>query len=203
MYKVLIADDHTIVATGVEAILNNQEDVSVIGLASNGEAVLNFIEKKSVDLVLMDINMPVMNGIDCTRKLKKKHPHIKVIILTMYNRAKYIQELVDAGADGVVLKNNTGKELRTAIARVRSNGQYFDSIHEFEEDKSKEKIIPLSPREIEIVILLSEGLLNNAIAKRLHISEHTVKTHRKNILRKSKVKSTEDLISYAMKEGII
>ena len=119
--------------------------------------------------------MPVMNGIECTRKLKQLYPTIKVIILTMYNRKQFIRELLQVGADGCILKNNSGKELLGAIDRVISGKTYFDQLNEFIDAPKVFKEFKLSEREIEIIEFISEGFTSKEIAERLFISEHTVK----------------------------
>jgi DNA-binding NarL/FixJ family response regulator len=200
--RILIADDHAIVASGVKAILDSEE-FDVLDVVGNGKEVLEVVEKTAVDIVLMDINMPVMNGIDCTRKLKESYPEIKVIILTMYNQKQFILELLEVGADGCVLKSNTGKELITAINRVQSGKTYFDHIHEFTDPVKELKEFKLSEREIQVIISVTEGFTSKEIAERLFISEHTVKTHRKNIFRKLEVKDTSELIQFAMNNGLV
>lgn len=201
--NVLIAEDHLIVAAGVQAILDAQEDINIVGIVENGQLVLDKLKEIPVDIVLMDINMPVMNGIVCTKKVKELYPEIKVIILTMYNRKQFIQELLMVGADGCVLKSNTGKELITAIERVRAGNTYFDHINEFIDPVKEFSEHQLSEREIEVITFIAEGLTSKEMAERMFISEHTVKTHRKNIFRKLKVKDTNELIRFAMNEGIV
>jgi DNA-binding NarL/FixJ family response regulator len=201
--KIIIADDHQIVAGGIKAILDSTNNFTVLGIAENGKKVLELIETEKVDVVLMDINMPVMNGIECTRKLKQLYPTIKVIILTMYNRKQFIRELLQVGADGCILKNNSGKELLGAIDRVISGKTYFDQLNEFIDAPKAFKEFKLSEREIEIIEFISEGFTSKEIAERLFISEHTVKTHRKNIFRKTKVNNSDQLIEWAMNSGLL
>ncbi|MDG1332301.1 MAG: response regulator transcription factor [Crocinitomicaceae bacterium] len=201
--RILIADDHRIVATGVQAIFETKDEYTVVGVVENGLEVLETLQNTTVDIVIMDINMPEMNGIVCTRKLKGKYPQVKVIILTMYNRKQFIRELWDVGADGCVLKSNTGKDLLTAIERVLSGQTYFDRMNDFVDSKKEKNEYKLSEREIEIIGLVAEGLTSKEIAQRLFISEHTVKTHRKNIFRKLQVKDTDELIQFALNEGIL
>lgn len=200
---ILIADDHQIVAGGIEAILNTSEVLKVVGAVDNGQKVLDTLATSPVDLVLMDINMPVMNGIDCTRKIKAQYPKVKVIILTMYNRKQFIRELFEVGADGCVLKSNSGKELLTAIERVVSGKTYFDQLNDFIDAPKEFKEFRLSEREIEIIELIAEGATSREIANRLFISEHTVKTHRKNIFQKTNVSDSDQLIQWAMNNQLI
>lgn len=201
--NILIADDHLIVAAGIKAILENETNIHVVGIVENGEEVLKEMQQSTIDMVLMDINMPIMNGIVCTKKLKELYPTVKVIILTMYNRKQFIQELLMAGADGCILKSNSGKELRTAIERVQAGNTYFDHMNEFVDPVHVHKELQLSEREIEVIGFISEGLSSKEIADRMFISEHTVKTHRKNIFKKLDVKDVNELIRLAMNERII
>lgn len=201
--KIIIADDHQIVAGGIKAILDSTNNFTVLGIAENGKRVLELIEIEKVDIVLMDINMPIMNGIECTRKLKQLYPDIKVIILTMYNRKQFIRELLQVGADGCILKNNSGKELLGAIDRVIAGKVYFDELNEFIDAPKIFQEFKLSEREIEIIEFIGEGFTSKEIAKRLFISEHTVKTHRKNIFRKTKVNNSDQLIEWAMNSGLL
>ncbi len=200
--KVLIADDHAIVATGVKAILDNKEFISVVGIVENGIHVLEFLEKEKVDIILMDINMPEMNGVVCTKKVKERHPEIKVIVLTMYKRKQFIRELIEVGADGCILKSNSGKELMNAIDRVQNGSSYFDQMGQFVDAVQQLKEYQLSEREIEVIELIAEGHTSKEISERLFISEHTVKTHRKNIFRKLNIKEVAELIQFAMDQGI-
>lgn len=201
--NILIAEDHLIVAAGVKAILDSNETINIVGIVENGELVLEKLKRTAVDIILMDINMPVMNGITCTKRVKELYPGTKVIILTMYNRKQFIQELLVVGADGCVLKSNTGIELITAIERVKSGNTYFDHLNEFVDPVIAFSQHKLSEREIEVITFIAEGLTSKEMADRMFISEHTIKTHRKNIFRKLKVKDTNELIRFAMNEGIV
>lgn len=201
--KILIADDHAIVAAGVQEILKTNPFFEILQPAENGKQVLEKLKNTSADLILMDINMPEMNGIDCTRQVKRLYPGIKVIILTMYNRKQFIRELIEIGADGCILKNNTGKELLTAIDRVLAGNSYFDHVNEFVDHSVELRQYKLSEREIEIIIYITEGLASSEIANRLFVSEHTIKTHRKNIFRKLSVKDSDQLVRFAINEGIV
>lgn len=201
--NILIADDHPIVAGGIAAILNTAADLNVVGIVDNGQKVLEKAREMSIDLVLLDINMPVMNGIECTKQLKAKYPAIKVIVITMYNRKQFIRELFEVGADGCILKSNSGKELLTAIERVTSGKTYFDQLNDFIDAPKEFKEFRLSEREIEIIELIAEGCTSKEIATRLFISEHTVKTHRKNIFQKTSVSDSDELIKWAMNNQLI
>ncbi|MEQ9465985.1 MAG: response regulator transcription factor [Ekhidna sp.] len=202
--KILIADDHQIVIDGLKLVLSSREDFEVVGEAGNGLEVLDFLNHRHVDVVVLDINMPEMDGIKCAKKIKSTHPKIKVIILTMYAQKSFVEEIIKIGIDGCLLKNNTGKELSDAIARVHSGKSYYDQIQHFNKDDANDhKELSLSEREIEIIRKLGDGLTSSQISETLFISEHTVKTHRKNILRKLSLHSSSELIQYALNNGII
>ncbi|MEQ6167030.1 MULTISPECIES: response regulator transcription factor [unclassified Ekhidna] len=199
---ILIADDHQIVIDGLKLVLSSREDFNVVGEASNGLEVLEFLSQNKADVVVLDINMPEMDGIKCAKKVKSSYPDIKIIILTMYAQKSFIEEIVKIGIDGCLLKNNTGKELSDAIARVTSGKSYYDQIQNFSKEEVKQNYT-LSDRELEIIRKLGDGMTSSQIASELYISEHTVKTHRKNILRKLDLHSSSELIQYALNNGII
>ena len=201
--KILLADDHTIVLDGLKAVLQNRESMEIVGEVKNGEEVLAYVSTHYVDVVVLDINMPVMDGITCARRLKSKFPHVRIIILTMYAQKSFVEEIVRIGVDGCLLKSNSGKELAEAIERVMIGKSYYDQIHEFVVDKEDAYESKLSKREIEIVKLVAEGLTSTQIAEKLFIAEHTVKTHRKNILRKTGLSNTSQLVQFALNNQII
>lgn len=201
--KILLADDHNIVIDGLKAVLKSNETFEVTGEARNGEEVLKFLETHYADVVVLDINMPVMDGISCARKMKAKFPKVKIIILTMYAQKSFVEEIVKIGVDGCLLKSNTGQELSDAIERVMSGKSYYDMIGTFVVDKEEVFQYKLGKREIEIIKLLAEGLTSLQIAEKLFIAEHTVKTHRKNILRKTGASNTSQLVQFALNNHII
>jgi DNA-binding NarL/FixJ family response regulator len=201
--KILLADDHTIVIDGLKAVLKSHDQMEVCGEARNGEEVLQFVSTHYVDVVVLDINMPVMDGISCARKLRAKHPDVHIIILTMYAQKSFIEEIVKIGVHGCLLKSNSGKELTDAIERVMGGKSYYDLIQTFVVEKEETTQSKLSKREIEIIKLLAEGLTSIQIAEKLFIADHTVKTHRKNILRKTGSVSTSALVQFALNNHII
>ena len=166
--KILLADDHAIVMEGIKEVLSADNEISVVGTVANGEEVIRFIRRnpKSVDVVVLDINMPVMDGISCSRQLKKEFPKLKIIILTMYAQKSFVEEIVKLGIDGCLLKNNTGKELIDAVLRVMSGKQYYDRIGTFNSEEEEVTQYKLSERELEIIKLLSEGMTSGEIAEK-------------------------------------
>ena len=198
--KVLLADDHPIILDGLQMVLSNDKSINVIGTAANGDEVIDFLGKKEIDLIILDINMPKMDGITCSRILKKEYPWIKVIILTMYPQKSFVNEIVKIGIDGCLLKNNTGKELITSIKRVMDGKSYFDHLAEFTQEEDEVFQFKLSQREIEIIGCLSDGLSSAEIGEKLFISDHTVRTHRKNILKKTGITNSAQLIRHATEQ---
>ena len=201
--KVLLADDHAIVIEGLRAVLSVHEEIEISGEASNGQEVLDFLETGYADVVVLDINMPVMDGLTCAKKLKQKYPRVKIIVLTMYAQKSFIEEMLKIGIDGSLLKSNTGKELKDAIYRVHSGKSYYDLIHTFNDENNTVSQYKLGDRELEIIKLLAEGLTSQQIAEKLFIAESTVKTHRRNILRKTELHNTSQLIQFALNQKII
>jgi len=201
--KILLADDHKIVIDGLKLILSANTHFEIVGEAENGQEVLDFLEKQKVHIVVLDINMPVMDGITCAKKIKSLYKHVKVIILTMYAQKSFIEEIVQIGIDGCLLKNNTGKELAEAIDRVHSGRSYYDQIQSFSSNEEEVKQHKLSERELDIIKCQAEGLTSSQIADKLFISLHTVKTHRKNILKKLDLHNSSELIQYALNNGVI
>lgn len=198
---VLLADDHRIVLEGIKAVLKDYPQLVVIGAVENGEEVLAFVKQHSVQVVVLDINMPNMDGLTCARRLKNLYPAIKIIVLTMYAQKSFIEEILRVGIDGCLLKSNTGKELGEAILRVHNGKSYYDMVQTF--TVAQDAPHKLSEREIEIIKLLAQGLTSFEIAEKLFIAEHTVKTHRKNILRKIDAHSTNELVQFALNHKII
>lgn len=203
--KILLADDHAIVMEGIKEVLSADDEISVVGTVSNGEEVIRYLKhhQGEVDVVVLDINMPVMDGISCSRVLKKDFPDIKIIILTMYAQKTFVEEIVKLGIDGCLLKNNTGKELIDAVLRVMSGKQYYDRIGTFNSEEEEVTQYKLSERELEIIKLMSEGMTSGEIAEKLFLSDHTVKTHRKNILRKLNVNNSSQAVQFCLSNQLI
>lgn len=200
---VVLADDHHIILDGLQVVLSNDENIEVIGTVENGEEVIEFLEKNKTDLVVLDINMPKMDGITCARVIKKQFPDVKILILTMYPQKSFVDEIVKIGIDGCLLKNNTGKELITAIKRVMTGKSYFDHLKSFTSEQDEVFQFKLTKRELEIIKCIADGLSSIEMAEKLFISEHTVRTHRKNLLKKTGLSNTSQLIKYATEQQIL
>jgi len=193
--KVLITDDHQIIVDGIKSILSNIDGIEVIGEANNGRRAIELIQLLPVNIVLMDIDMPVMNGIEATKRIKKEFPQIKIIILSMHNEGSLIKMLISCGADGYVLKNSDQEELLSAIRKVNKGQKYFspevtislaDKPSSLMDDSiNGHYICDLTEREIEILKLIADGYSNKEIGEKLFISHRTVDTHRTNLMKKS------------------
>jgi DNA-binding NarL/FixJ family response regulator len=210
MIRVLIADDHQMFVDGLKSLLVEEKEMCVVGEAKNGYEVLEICDQEQVDIVIMDINMPLMDGIQASRKLSKKHPSVKILGLSMYNDRDYISDILRAGALGYVLKN-TGKEsLLKAIATLQSGASYLSEevsktlLSGFMKNHSGEQMIEkLSDREKEVLDCIASGLTTHEIADKLFISKNTVETHRKNLLYKLNARNTAELVNNAYKLRLI
>lgn len=208
--KVVIVDDHTLFRNGLRILLNNMENYHVVAEAANGKQFLDLLTTVTPDLVLMDINMPVMDGIEASEIAHEKFPEMKIITLSMYGEEDYYYKMVNAGVKGFVLKNSDIKEVKTALDIVYEGGSFFSSellqnlVNSLKSaPKSMELHTELSEREMEILILICQGLSNQEIADKLFISKRTVDKHRANILEKSESKNTAQLVVYAIKNRLV
>jgi DNA-binding NarL/FixJ family response regulator len=210
--RIVIADDHHILLDGLKAMLQKQKDIEVCGLYDNGQDLLDDIKNTQPEIALVDINMPRMNGQELARKIKEFYPHIYIITLSMYDDASHIMEMIEAGVSGYLLKNVNDKELMDAIRMVNTGRMYFSSevsekittLVVQQQRKLEQPEEPrLTDRELEILKLISQEFSNAEIANALFISERTVETHRKNMLRKTSNKTIVGLLKYALEKQII
>ncbi len=206
--KIILADDHKIVRDGLRTLIQRETDMDVIAEAEDGDIVVKLVQQLLPDLVIMDIVMPSMNGIDATRDILKKHPTIKVIALSMHSDKRFVIGMLEAGASGYLLKDCAFEELATAVRAVMSNQMYLSPriadviINRHSECSLNSSLSPvLTAREVQILRLLADGVPSKDIASSLHISVKTVQAHRQNIMRKLNVNSGIDLVKYAIREG--
>ncbi len=199
--SIYIADDHPIMAGGIHEVLKTNSALQVLGIAHDGEALIAMLQDRRADLVILDINMPKMNGIQCAQWIKEYMPETKVIILTMYPEKSYIDQLLQVGADGCLLKSRGSSDLLEAINRVVAGKSYYDWISEFKPETITQRVI-LTQREMEVVKLIIQAKSSSEIAKILFISPETVKTHRKNIFKKLKIHHVTELMTYALNHGL-
>lgn len=210
--KVIIVDDHDMFRDGIKSMLILDEIADVIAEASNGKQFLELLNDYIPDVVLMDIDMPIMNGIEATQKAIEKYPELKVLVLTMFGEEKYYVEMIDAGAKGFVLKSSNKSELIKAIVDVSNGQSYFSNellskiiarIGKHKTSKDEKKAISFSNREIEIIQLMCTGISTNEIADKICLSKKTVENYRVKLLQKTGCKNSVSLIVYAIKNGII
>lgn len=208
--RILLADDHKIFREGMRGLLEKEADMVVIGEASNGKDTVRLAQELHPDVVVMDITMPDLNGIDATSQVKKKAPHTKVLCLSMHSERNFVLAMFKAGAAGYLLKNCAFDELTRAIYAVFSNKMYVSpqiTHHVIDESLAKavEKKVPsrvLTPREREVLQLIAEGKSTKQIADRLHRGVKTIETHRRRIMQKLNIRSVAELTKYAISEGL-
>ncbi|MDD4111260.1 MAG: response regulator transcription factor [Clostridia bacterium] len=208
--KIIIVDDHEIFRNGLKMVLGKLSYAGLIGEAQNGAEFLELLEKSVPDIVLLDIEMPIMNGIEAAKSALEKYPNLNIIALTMFNDDEYIKSMMDVGVKGFLIKNINKDTLDKAILTVVNGGNYYsEELFEFfskqmTKDKSADKnVIELTRREKEILQLLCEGLSNKEIADELFISERTVLGHKTNLMLKTNCKNSLSLMAYAIKNKLV
>ncbi len=210
-YSIIIADDHTLFRNGLKGLLNSCPEFSVIGEAPDGKELLTLLETNSPDVILLDIDMPIMDGAEAAKCAIKDNPDIKIITLSMHSDQDYYFKMVSLGVKGFLLKSSSFDEVKLAITTVASGGSYFSqellcdlvgSLKSIEKDEDG-YCESLSQRELEILLLICKGLSNNEIADKLYISKRTVDKHRANILSKTNSKNTANLVVYSIKNNLV
>jgi DNA-binding NarL/FixJ family response regulator len=216
--SVLVADDHNVVRHGLVSLLSLIPEIEVVGEAADGRSAVTQTLEKKPDVVLMDISMPLMNGLEATKQIKSQDSNVKIVILSAYDNESYVLESIRSGASGYLLKNSSWEDLHTAIKAVHSGQAFFspgvskiiaDSYIKGVTPGGKEENFPanggnrLTQREREILQLVAEGNTHQQIADLLHISVRTVDTHRNNIIQKLDLHDTASLVTYAIKNGIV
>jgi DNA-binding NarL/FixJ family response regulator len=207
MTRIILADDHQMIREGISALLSNTAGIEIVRTASDGKEVLSALRGREVDLVLMDINMPELDGIQTTKAIKKTHKNVKVLILSMHNKEGFIKNAIEVGADGYILKNTGKSELLLAIERIMSGNTYFSQavtetlVNNMRVGRSDG--VTLTKREKDILELLSNGHTTAEIADKLVASQHTIETYRRNLLLKFSAKNVSEMIKISMKEGFI
>jgi two-component system NarL family response regulator len=209
--QILLADDHQMLRDGLRSILASEPDIEVVGEAENGHAAVAMARTLRPNVVVMDIGMCGLNGVEATRQIKAENPKVHVIALSTYSDRRYVLSMLEAGASGYVLKASAYDELLRAVRAVAEGKNYLspditgvvvDAHLHAQSESGASAYTSLGPREREIVQLLAEGHTSPEIARRLHISTSTVETHRRNIMRKLDVHSIAELTKYAVREGL-
>ncbi len=215
--KIIIADDHQILIDGLMTIFENKDEFEVIAQARNGKEALDLVERLSPDLIMMDLDMPVMNGMVAAKSIKNRFPKTKVIILSLHAEKSVIKHMIQIGVDAYLIKNSDKSELLTAVKEVASGKKYFSSdvtlaLSSLSENTTplvntssmlQEKLSLLSERETEILKLIAKGFTNKEIGEQIHLSFRTVDVHRANLMRKLEITKVTGLVRFALKTGLI
>lgn len=201
--RVALVDDHSLVRDGIKALLAVMAPLEVVGEAESGEQAIEMVGRCKPDLLLVDISLRDMNGLELTRVLRSQYPTLKVLVLSMYDNNEYVSESVRAGASGYVLKNSPSREIIAAIEAIASGGTFYsaDIAQRLIADKSTDN--ELTPRESQVLYKMAQGLNNKEMARELDISVRTVETHRLSIRRKLNIDKPAALVKYAIDHGII
>ncbi|SDS12678.1 two component transcriptional regulator, LuxR family [Formosa sp. Hel1_31_208] len=203
MIRLAIAEDHQSLIDGIKLLLEHEENISIVGTANDGEELLKIVELKQPTVVLTDIRMPKMDGIEATKHIKKSNPHIKVLAFSMFDQTDAIQQMFDAGATGYILKNSALSEVLIAIHTVAAGETYFDiniNTNVLDSESNSKKKGLLTKRQIEILELIALGKTSREIADELFIGIHTVDTHRKNMARILGLQGKGELMRYALEK---
>ena len=205
-YTIILADDHAMFREGVRKIIERIEGAIISGEVNDGLELLELLKRSTPNLVILDISMPNLRGLEAIREIKKTYSQVKVLVLTMHKKKEFLRQALRDGADGFLLKEDAGSELIRAVQTVRNGGKYLSPLLSsvltslaVEEDKTE----VLTMREREVLKLLAEGKRAKEIAAALYISPHTVRRHRSNIMEKLDIKSLADLVKYAISQSYI
>ncbi|CAG0976720.1 MAG: response regulator transcription factor [Bacteroidetes bacterium] len=208
--KILLVDDHQMFIDGVKALLRKEKKFEIVGEALNGEQALSFITNHDIDILITDISMPGISGVELTKKVKKNNPEIKILVLTMFNDRQVISEIIMAEAEGYILKNTGKQELIHALEKIADNGTFFSNevVNIMVENSAIQhaeadiRVDVLTERELEILKLICLELTSEQIAEKLFISKRTVDTHRKNIIDKTGIHTLVGLIKFALRNKL-
>lgn len=205
--RLVIADDHRMFADGLYSIFQHDPDILVVGIVENGKDLLDLLERKSADVILLDLSMPEMNGEEACAEIRKRYPATRVIIITMHHSADIVYPMIDMGIDGYMLKNSGRTELKSAVNAVMHGDKYFSPevvkllSHRAQNEEAEQ--VQLTRREKEVLELIYQGLPTHEIADKLFISANTVETHRRNLLSKTQTRNATQLINQAIEKGWI
>ena len=203
-YSIVLADDHALFRQGVRKILEEVDGLRVVGEANDGLELLELLKREAPHLIILDISMPNLRGLEAAREIKGLYPQVNVLLLTMHKKKDFLQQGLEAGVDGFLVKEDADTELLQAVKTIRRGGKFYspllsDRLADLATQKGKTD--PLTKREKEIAKLLAEGKSSKEIAELLYISIYTVRRHRDNIMRKLDLKGLADLVRYAMEKG--
>lgn len=209
-HKIVLADDHQFLLEGISAVLRGMPEIEIVATAQNGFELMDAVAKHKPDLVVLDLNMPGYDGLQCLQRIKTSCPQIKVLVLTNYNQPELVEEVRKMNADGYLIKNSSAIELKDAVSIILANKKHFPSVAElksiyddsfFFDDFLKK--YQLTKREVEIIRMICKGMTTKEIAAQLFLSELTINTHRRNILRKLEVKNVAGLVNFAKQNQLL
>lgn len=203
--KAIIVDDHKIFRESLAFMLVNQANIEVLAQANNGKELIDFLKTTKPDIVLLDIEMPIMDGVEATRQAILLHPDIKILILSMHKDEEFYSSMIDLGVKGFILKESDSSEVKKAIDEILDGNLYFsqDLLVNMLKKRKDTKQIDLTQRENEVLTLIAKGLSNTEIADKLFISARTVEKHRAELLLKTESKNSISLVVYAIKNGLV
>ena len=210
-WRVILADDHQLFSDGIRLILNNYPTYEIVGAVNSGKALLELVNAEEVELVITDINMPEMDGVEITRLIKKNHPNIYVLVVSMYSHISYIKKLMRIGVDGYILKENGQADLLAALTAIRAGNKFYSAevlkslTDSFDTSQPKSGLYQtsLSKREFEVLQLVAQGLTTAAISEKLFVAPSTIVSHRKNIMQKLEVKNVAEMIRTSTEMGLL
>ena len=211
-YKIVLADDHALIRHGIKNIINQVPALQVVGEVSNGEELLKMIEKDIPDMLILDITMPKISGIEAVGLVKRRYPRIKVLMLTMHKSKGYFYSAMSAGADGYLMKDDSSEELLLAIKKIQEGKTYLspaladdftDDVLAAHHNRQSSPFKGLTGREKEVLHLVVEGFTSRSMAEKLCLSPRTVDHHRSRLLRKFNMKNTVDLVNFAVRNGFV
>jgi DNA-binding NarL/FixJ family response regulator len=203
--RVFIVDDHPLVQEGIQSLLKEEKQIEICGYAMTARSCLGYFISNTADVILMDIELPDMNGIDLCKEIKTKYPGIMILGLSTFNQGSYVTKMIENGANGYVLKNADKKELLEAIREVNKGKTYlsFEAGQALRKENALPQVPVITRREKEILTLIAEGYTNPEIAEKLFVSASTIDSHRKNLLAKLNVKNTASLVKFAVDYHLI
>lgn len=208
--KIILADDHQFLLDGIMTVLKDIPDVEIVATAQNGFELMDAVAKEKPSLVILDLNMPGYDGLQCLQKIKANYPGVKVMVLTNYNQPTLVEEVKKMNADGYLIKNSSATELKEAVVKILAGEKHFPNIGEFKKLPEDSyffddflKKFQLTKREVDIIRLICEEMSSKEMATKLFLSELTINTHRRNILRKLELKNIAGLMNFAKQHQLL
>ena len=211
-YRIVLADDHVLIRHGIKNIITREAHLEIAGEVEDGEELLVYLEKDLPELVILDISMPKINGVELTRMLKRKYPSLKILMLTMHKNKQFFYQAMSAGADGYLVKSDSDRELLLAVQKISNGNTYISPylLDDFTEDvlkayRNQEAGTPgvLTRREKQVLAMVVDGLTTREMAAKLNLSPRTIDHHRSNLLKKFNLKNSVDLVKYAVRHGYV